>query len=121
MRTLRPSAGAFAVATLAFLFGAVAWAHHSRAGYDTAKERLTTQNGVVSEVIWRNPHVYLVWDAKDDKKAPSCTGWVNSLEPSTSFFPDGMAEDRRSRVESSHDCRVFRPPDSADVRLRRCA
>lgn len=58
MRTRRPTAVAFAVVTLAFLSGAVAWAHHSRAGYDTAKEKLTTQNGVVSEVIWRNHNTF---------------------------------------------------------------
>jgi hypothetical protein len=64
MRTLRLEA-ASAVVTVAFLSGAPASAHHSRAGYDQAKDKLTTINGVVVEVIWRNPHVYLTLDSKD--------------------------------------------------------
>ena len=66
MRTLRFGA-AVAFVTVAFLSGAPASAHHSRAGYDQAKDKLTTINGVVAEVIWRNPHVYLTWDSKDEK------------------------------------------------------
>ena len=46
MRSPRPSAVAFAVIGMALLFGVVASAHHSRAGYDTAKDKLTTQDVV---------------------------------------------------------------------------
>src|SRR5262245_14119617 len=67
MPTRRPSAVAFAVVTVVVLLGAAVSAHHSRAGYDTAKDRLTTLDAVVTEFIWRNPHVYLNWDAKDEK------------------------------------------------------
>ena len=42
----------------------VALAHHSMAGtYDVAKS--TTIRGVLSEIAWRNPHAFVVMNAKD--------------------------------------------------------
>ena len=35
-------------------------AHHSRAAYDTTVE--VTIEGVVADVMWANPHVYLILD-----------------------------------------------------------
>ena len=74
MRSPRRLASLFATLVLAVLLGAVAYAHHSRAGYDTAKEHLTTQTAVVTEVIWRNPHVYLLWDARDESRCRTVNG-----------------------------------------------
>ena len=91
MRTLRPSAVAFAVVTIAFLLGAVAAAHHSRAGYDTAKDRLTTLNGVVAEIIWRNPHVYLTWDAKDEKG--TVVRWTGEFSSTATMISEGLSRD----------------------------
>ena len=67
MRPSRPLAVAFAVISVALLLCVVASAHHSRAGYDSAPGKLVTNNGVVSSVIWRNPHVFVLWDVKDSK------------------------------------------------------
>ena len=50
MRTLRPSAVAFAILCVVFLLGTLTSAHHSRAGYDSAAGKLVTNNGVVSNV-----------------------------------------------------------------------
>jgi hypothetical protein len=91
MRTSRPSAIAFAVLAVAFLLGAVASAHHSRAGYDSAKERLTTLNAVVTEVLWRNPHVYLNWDTKDDRGA--VVHWTGELSAPATMISEGMSRD----------------------------
>ena len=46
------------------LLGGLVSAHHSTAGYDTKKT--IAAKGVVVEFRWRNPHVILIWDAKDD-------------------------------------------------------
>lgn len=89
MRTLRPSAVAFAVVTAAFLLGAVASAHHSRAGYDTAKEKLTTLNGVVAELIWRNPHVYLTWDSQDEKG--TVVRWTGEFSSTATMISEGIS------------------------------
>jgi len=90
MRTLRVGA-AVAFVTVAFLSGAAASAHHSRAGYDQAKEKLTTINGVVAEVIWRNPHVYLTWDAKDEKGA--VVRWTGEFSSPATMLSEGLSRD----------------------------
>ena len=91
MRTVRLSAVAFAVLTVAFLLGARVLAHHSRAGYDTAKDKLTTLNGVVAEIIWRNPHVYLTWDAKDEKG--TVVRWTGEFSSTATMMSEGLSRD----------------------------
>ena len=89
MRALRPSAVAFVVVTVAVLLGAVTSAHHSRAGYDTAKDRLTTLNGVVAEYIWRNPHVYLTWDSPDEKG--TAVRWTGEFSSTATMISEGVS------------------------------
>lgn len=89
MRSPRRLASLFATLALAVLLGAVAYAHHSRAGYDTAKEHLTTQTAVVTEVIWRNPHVYLLWDARDDKGA--AVRWTGEFSSPATMLSEGLS------------------------------
>lgn len=91
MRTGRPLAVAFAVVAVASLLGTASSAHHSRAGYDTAKERLTTLNGVVTAVIWRNPHVYLTWDAKDESGA--VVHWTGEFSSPSTMISEGLSRD----------------------------
>jgi hypothetical protein len=91
MATVRLSAVAFAVVTVVLLPGFVTSAHHSRAGYDTAKERLTTHAGVVAEVIWRNPHVYLNWDAKDDRG--TVVRWTGEFSSPATMISEGLGRD----------------------------
>lgn len=90
MRTLR-FGGAVAFVTVAFLSGAPAAAHHSRAGYDQAKDKLTTLNGVVAEVIWRNPHVYLTWDSKDEKG--TVVRWTGEFSSPATMLSEGLSRD----------------------------
>jgi len=90
MRSLRFGA-AVAFVTVAFLSGAAASAHHSRAGYDQAKDKLTTINGVVAEVIWRNPHVYLTWDSKDEKG--TVVRWTGEFSSPATMLSEGLSRD----------------------------
>jgi len=90
MRTLRLGA-VVAVVTVVFISGAPVSAHHSRAGYDQAKDKLTTLNGVIAEVIWRNPHVYLTWDAKDDKG--TVVRWTGELSSTATMLSEGLSRD----------------------------
>lgn len=89
MRTLRPLA--LAVVAVALLTGVRASAHHSRAGYDTAKDKLTTLNGVVAEVLWRNPHVYVTWDSKDDGGA--VVRWTGELSSTATMLSEGLSKE----------------------------
>ena len=41
------------------------FAHHGAASFDTSKK--VTVDGIVTEYIWTNPHVYLKVDAKDEE------------------------------------------------------
>jgi len=68
------------------LSGAV-FAHHSRAQY--GNEEMTT-TGTVVQYQWRNPHVYVVWEVKDQGKA---THWVGEMASVTSMIADGMTKD----------------------------
>ena len=55
----------FLFAAVVLIFAAPLFAHHGRgATYDMKKQ--TTLKGVVTEVAWRNPHVAIYMDVKDN-------------------------------------------------------
>jgi len=52
--------------TLGFMLAAgVAWAHHNNTRFDADKRVNVT--GTLSKLDWRNPHIYLYMDAKNDQ------------------------------------------------------
>lgn len=56
----------------------VALAHHgSRISYDMST--MVTVKGVVTEFDWTNPHVYFLFDVKDD--SGKVTGWAAETDP----------------------------------------
>ena|ERR1041385_2052748 len=63
------------------------FSHHSRSEYE--REEITTK-GTVVLFQWRNPHVYVVWDVKDEAKI---THWVGEMASVTSMIADGMTKD----------------------------
>ena len=84
---------AFAVAVLALvvvfpMLNGVVSAHHSRAHY--GNEEATTK-GTVVEYKWRNPHVFVVWNAKDANG--KSTQWIGEMASVTSMIADGMTKD----------------------------
>jgi hypothetical protein len=68
-------------------FGGLVSAHHSVAGYDTAKE--VALRGTVVEYNWRNPHVFVVWDVKDQDG--KITQWSAEMNSPTSMIQVGMS------------------------------
>jgi len=66
--------------------GGLLSAHHSVAGYDTQKE--VTMRGVIKEFNWRNPHVYVVWEIKDESGKP--VEWAGELNSPSSMIQVGM-------------------------------
>src|SRR5262245_2051193 len=71
----------FAVPAVAVL------AHHSAANYG---DKLTTMNGTVVEYRWRNPHVTVVWDAKDD--SGNAVRWRGELASVSSLMGHGLTK-----------------------------
>ena len=62
MRTSRLAAAAFVMVMAFTLLVGVAMAHHGRAGY---ADKVSTVTGVVRTVEWKNPHVYINFNVKD--------------------------------------------------------
>jgi Family of unknown function (DUF6152) len=56
----------FGLAAALAMISSVTFAHHGSAvSYNTSK--IVTMEGTVTEFQWRNPHVYILYDVKDDK------------------------------------------------------
>ena len=70
------------------IFGGVASAHHSGAHYGNVEKTL---KGTVVEFKWRNPHVFIVWEVKDDRG--KAVQWIGELASVTSSIADGMTKD----------------------------
>ena len=85
----RASVVSFASVLVFSLLGSVALAHHGRAGYDTA-DKGTTVKGVVTEYRWLNPHVFILWNAKDDKG--NAVTWTGEFSSPSSMLSEGMSK-----------------------------
>jgi hypothetical protein len=80
-RVFAVAAGYVVIVTM--VFGSVVQAHHSIVGYD--RERTVTIEGVVTEFGWRNPHPFLIWEARhDDGSAVKWTGELTGPIPMVS-------------------------------------
>ena len=64
---------AAAVMALALGVATPAWSHHSHAMFDHSKPATVT--GTVKEFVFRNPHVYLYVDGKNEK-GEVVTYWI---------------------------------------------
>src|SRR5262245_44337897 len=70
------------------IFVGSVWAHHSVAGYETTKE--LTLRGTVVEYSWKNPHVFVVWNVKDENG--KVVQWLGEMNSPTSLIPLGMSK-----------------------------
>src|SRR5438477_6737370 len=80
-----------AILGLVIVFGlsaAIASAHHSNAEYTN---KLTKMEGTVVEYRWRNPHVTVVWDSKDE--TGKVVRWRGELASITTVMGSGLAKD----------------------------
>ncbi len=68
------------------MFGGVLLAHHGRAGYSS---EITTVKGTVTGVQWKNPHVFLEFDVKDDKG--NTAAWLGELSSPSTMLAAGMS------------------------------
>jgi hypothetical protein len=63
-------------------------AHHSAALFE---DHEIAQRGVVADITWRNPHVLVHWDVKDEKG--QIVRWVGEMASVTSVLADGFRRD----------------------------
>ena len=82
----------FAIAVLALVVvsgmsSARVFAHHSRAHYGLEE---STTKGTVLEYKWRNPHVFVVWEVKEENG--KAIHWVGEMASVTSMIADGMTK-----------------------------
>jgi Family of unknown function (DUF6152) len=71
---------------MAALFGGMVFAHHGRAGYG---DQITTVKGTVTGVQWKNPHVFLEFDVKDN--GGKNVGWLGELSSPATMMAAGMS------------------------------
>jgi hypothetical protein len=84
VKTLMRSA--IAAVALVALFAGVVLAHHGRAGYGN---EITTVKGTVTGVQWKNPHVFLEFDVKDEKGTN--VAWLGELSSPGTMMAAGMS------------------------------
>src|SRR6185369_15100039 len=88
MKIMRATAVLTFAAAVLLLSGISVSAHHSRAGIYEPNSKMITMKGTVTEWRWRNPHVFLVWNVKDD--SGKAVEWVGELSSITSMQSEGM-------------------------------
>ena len=71
---------------MAALFGGMVFAHHGRAGYG---DKITTVKGTVTGVQWKNPHVFLEFDVKDN--GGKNVAWLGELSSPATMMAAGMS------------------------------
>jgi hypothetical protein len=68
------------------VLGGVVSAHHGRAGYSND---VSTVKGTVTSVEWKNPHVFINFDVKDDKG--NIAHWIGELSSPSTMLAAGMS------------------------------
>ena len=87
MKIWRTTTFSALVVVVAFaLLAGVASAHHGRAGYST---EISAVKGTVTEVQWKNPHVFVAFDVKDDKG--NVVHWLAELSSPATMLAAGMS------------------------------
>lgn len=79
----------FALVIIIPVFGRAVSAHHSQAGFATIDKAMVLK-GTVAEFRWRNPHVLLFWDVKDD--TGKTVRWAGELSSVNSSIGDGLTK-----------------------------
>ena len=78
----------FVLVILPFVQPGVASAHHSAAEYGN---KIVYMEGAIVEYRFRNPHVTVVWDSKDESGKP--VRWRGELASVTTVLSHGLTKD----------------------------
>ena len=90
MRAQRLFSAALLIATVVVFFSNVSSAHHSQAGFETPDKAIPLK-GTVVEFRWRNPHILIFWDVKDE--SGKVVRWVGELGSIASASAGGLTKD----------------------------
>ena len=90
MKVQRLFCAALFISMLVILSSNVSWAHHSQAGFETPDKAIPLK-GTVVEFRWRNPHILIFWDVKDD--SGKVVRWVGELGSISSASAGGLTKD----------------------------
>ena len=71
---------------VALALAGVVLAHHGRAGY---ANEIQTVKGTVADVQWKNPHVFIGFDVKDD--IGNVVHWLAELSSPATMLAAGMS------------------------------
>ena len=82
----RPVIALVAVGTMVLAFAGAASAHHGRAGYT---KEASSIKGTVTALEWKNPHVFVNFDVKDEKG--NVVHWIGELSSPTTMLAAGMS------------------------------
>jgi hypothetical protein len=93
-----PVSRTLAVAALLLAFVGVVSAHHGRAGYTKEASAI---KGTVTTLEWKNPHVFVNFDVKDDKG--NVVHWIGELSSPTTMLAAGMS---RTSLKSGDEIEV---------------
>jgi cyclase len=91
---------AISVTALVLMSAARLWAHHSFAAEFDASKRVTLK-GVVTRVDWRNPHIYVYLNVKDD--SGKVTEWACEGGPPNVLLRQGWS---RSTVKEGDEVTI---------------
>jgi len=84
---IRQTAKSLAIGLVVSLaLAGVVLAHHGRAGY---ANEIQTVKGTVADVQWKNPHVFIGFDVKDDKG--NVVHWLAELSSPATMLAAGMS------------------------------
>jgi uncharacterized protein DUF6152 len=90
LRVQRLFSAALLIATVLVIFTNVSSAHHSQAGFETPDKAIPLK-GTVVEFRWRNPHILIFWDVKDD--SGKVVRWVGELGSIATASAGGLTKD----------------------------
>src|SRR5213594_3505890 len=85
------SIAAMTAFALSIIFGGFVFGHHSQAGFETP-DKAISMKGTVVEFRWRNPHILVFWDVKDDGTG-KVVRWVGELGSTATASASGLTKD----------------------------
>ena len=93
------------VAWLAFFGGPVLAHHGSAVSYIVRTDKLITMTGTITEVRWRNPHVFILYDVKDDQG--NAVHWAAETSSVTSMIGEHGWHRDTLKVGDEYSLTVF--------------
>ena len=85
------SIAAMTAFALSIVSGGFVFGHHSQAGFETP-DKAISMKGTVVEFRWRNPHILVFWDVKDDGTG-KVVRWVGELGSTATASASGLTKD----------------------------